>query len=143
MTLLGGAGLLNKSRVNRDGIGAVVTNTPKNGNPVMWPVIAGSSYASQDSLEWIFGLGESESSTLEVLWPGGVRNRLYNVHAGERINFPEIPCSYTDKNIKINNYFKCVSHSLLKFHKAGYLSHKEKYRYLISAIKSYLKENPR
>ncbi|MCF6323827.1 MAG: CRTAC1 family protein [Gammaproteobacteria bacterium] len=143
VTLLGGAGLLKKSRVNRDGIGAVVTNTPKNGNPVMWPVIAGSSYASQDSLEWIFGLGESESSTLEVLWPGGVRNRLYNVHAGERINFPEIPCSYTDKNIKINNYFKCVSHSLLKFHKAGYLSHKEKYRYLISAIKSYLKENPR
>ena len=58
----------------------------------MAPVVAGSSYASQDSLEANFGLGTSEKGTVEVFWPGAIRNRLNNVMAG-KVVFPEIPVS--------------------------------------------------
>jgi enediyne biosynthesis protein E4 len=64
--------------------------TPDQHRPVMRPVLGASSYASQDSLAITFGLG----SAVDVLWPGGVRNRLYDVRPSDRIVLPEIPCDF-------------------------------------------------
>ncbi len=59
-----------------------------------------------------FGLGSAASGTVDVLWPGGVRNRLYDVAAGERILFPEIPCSF-DGNWPNRQAFRlCVRDAL-------------------------------
>jgi enediyne biosynthesis protein E4 len=85
VNVLGTIGLTSKGRVNRDGIGAVVTFTPKDGQTVMQPILGGSSYASQDSLAANFGLGSADRGTVEVLWTGGVRNRLYDVQHAEQI----------------------------------------------------------
>ena len=90
---LGTAGLLPGGRVNRDGIGALVRVTPDGGRTAMKPITAGSSYASQNSLEQTFGLGQAETATVEVLWPGGASTRIEEVHRGERIVVPEIPCN--------------------------------------------------
>src|SRR5262249_34054530 len=73
---MGSAGLVQGGRVNRDGIGAVVTFTPEHGKAAMQPIVAGSSFASQDSLVADFGLGGARQGTVDILWPGGVRNRL-------------------------------------------------------------------
>ncbi|MEO1084272.1 MAG: CRTAC1 family protein, partial [Acidobacteriota bacterium] len=91
---LGGVGLTTDGVVNRSGIGAVVSFKTRRGKNGMRPILGGSSYASQDSLEAHFGLGRERRARVEVLWPGGVRNRLYRVRAGEHVIFPEIPCSY-------------------------------------------------
>jgi len=82
---LGTVGLTAEGIVNRDGIGAVVFFTPEGGQTAMEPILGGSSFISQNSLAANFGLGSETRGTVEVLWPGGVRNRLYNVEAGEKI----------------------------------------------------------
>lgn len=137
----GAKGLTDKGVVNRDGIGAVVSFTPKGGKPVMWPVVAGSSYASQESLEWVFGLGQEKKGTLEVLWPGGVRNKLYNVRAGENVLLPEIPCSYDNKSMKRREYIDCVETSLSELKEAGVLTEKQARRFMASAMKAYAREH--
>jgi hypothetical protein len=133
----GSIGLINKASVNRSGIGAVVSFTPKKGIPAMWPVVGGSSYASQDSHEWVFGLGKQKKGTLDILWPGGVRNRLYNVHAEENILFPEIPCSYSDKSISFKEYSRCVRSSVHSLHAQGIVSKKLSSRLIHSALRAY------
>jgi hypothetical protein len=80
--LLGSKGLTPGGRTNRDGIGAVVSFTPARGRPSMRPIVGGSSYASQDSLSSLFGLGKGRRGTADILWPGGTRNRLYDLDAG-------------------------------------------------------------
>jgi hypothetical protein len=126
ITLVGTKGLIASQsasgKVNRDGIGAVVRFTPAGGKTSIRPVLGGSSYASQDSLVMTFGLGTAAKGTLEVLWPGGVVNRLYNVAADEEITVPEIPCSIVNfdgglpvnasPTARRNKYEKCVKESL-------------------------------
>src|SRR5262249_60683079 len=73
--LRGSVGTVTGGRAPRDGIGAVTFFTPASGKTVMRPVMGGGSYGSQDSLEGTFGLGAATEGTLEVLWPGGTRNR--------------------------------------------------------------------
>ncbi len=135
----GSIGLVDGAKVNRNGIGAVVQFTPKKGKSVLWPVVAGSSYASQDSNEWIFGLGHKHKGSLEVLWPGGIRNRLYNVHAGEHITIPEIPCSYDDKSTGFRTYLHCVVDSVHELHDKGSISRKFAHRLIKSAVRAYKK----
>jgi hypothetical protein len=73
-----------------------------------------------------------------VLWPGGVRNRLYNVAASERLLLPEIPCSF-DANVSRADYEKCVKESLkdLRHPHADVLSHAEADRLEASALQAY------
>jgi len=66
------------------GILAVLAFTPRHGATVMSPVVGGSSHSSQHALERVFGLGAARRGSLDVAWPGGVRNRLLGVRAGER-----------------------------------------------------------
>ncbi|AKV02701.1 hypothetical protein AKJ09_09364 [Labilithrix luteola] len=80
--------LTTAGRVNRDGIGAIVRFTPDGGKQVLSPVLGGSSHASQHSLVQGFGLKTKTKGRAEVLWPGGVKNRLYDVMAGESVTIP-------------------------------------------------------
>jgi enediyne biosynthesis protein E4 len=111
LRLLGTIGLVRgrhaNGAVNRNAVGAVATFTPQGGRPSVWPVLAGASYGSQNTLTTHVGLGEAPEGTLEIVWPGGVRNRLYEVKAGETLLVPEIPCSYTS-DVRRNEYRRCV-----------------------------------
>ena len=132
--VIGTYGLLNDSVVNRDGIGAVVSVKTRGGPTNMQSVLGGSSYASQDSLTGHFGLGPAKKATVEVMWPGGVRNRLYNVRNHENITFPEIPCSYDDASFDGRRYLKCVVTSLDELVAEGVLDHKQGLRFFLSAM---------
>ncbi|NEO47785.1 MAG: CRTAC1 family protein [Moorea sp. SIO4A3] len=134
---IGTVGLTPDGHVNRDGIGAVFFFTPDNGQTVMQPILGGSSYASQDSLAANFGLGSSLQGTLEVLWPGGVRNRLYNVRNFERLLFPEIPCSFDGYWSNQLEYETCVDTALTDLVNTGVLPRQQVSRFFESAIRAF------
>ena len=136
---LGTKGLISGGQVNRDGIGAVVRARPVfPAKPEsMHPIVGGASYASQDALEAEFGLGDSARAHIDVLWPGGARNRLYNVPAGAVITFPEIPCNYTDVDNGIFDFLTCMIGSLDELVEAGHLTRLQRLRFLASGIRAY------
>jgi enediyne biosynthesis protein E4 len=123
--------------VNRDGVGAVVFFEPAGKKPVAWPVAAGSSHISQNSLSAYFGLGRARRGTLEVLWPGGVRNRLYDVKPGERVLMPELPCSFTAHWRRSSEYERCVERALADLLSAGVLDRANARRLRKSALGAY------
>lgn len=138
--VMGSHGVVDNSfatgRVGRDGIGAIVRFTPQGGQPAMVPVMGGSGFASQGSLRAQFGLGSAVRGTAEVQWPGGVKNRLYNVFASERVLLPEIPCSY-DSSMSPVAYTKCVTASLGDLLQAHALTPLEALRLEVSALRAY------
>jgi enediyne biosynthesis protein E4 len=140
--LVGTKGLVDNQhsagRVNRDGIGAVMRFTPEGGSATLTPVLGGSSHASQNSLTVHVGLGAAARGTAEVLWPGGVRNRLYDVAAGERLVLPEIPCSFDAPGSR-TAYAKCVKESLkdLRHPRVGLLTQAEADRLEASALRAF------
>ncbi len=135
--LAGAKGILPDGDVNRSGIGAVLHFTPKGGQTSIKPVVGGSSYGSQDSLGHVFGLGKANKGTLDVLWPGGTRNRLEDVHQGERLTLPEIPCSYDAAWPSFQAYHACVTAALDGLGAAGAVDTNLRGRLLSSAIKAY------
>lgn len=135
--LRGSVGSTPDGHVNRSGIGAVLSFTPDGKPTVKRPVMGGASYASQDSLETVFGLGEALRGTLEVLWPGGVRNRLYGVKAGERLLIPEIPCSFDGEWSGRGEYQGCVEAALDDLVTAKVLDKPARKRLLESAMAAY------
>ena len=134
VTLRGSAGTISGGAANRDGIGAVITFTPRGGHSQMTPVAGGSSYASQHALTKVFGMGKRKRGTIEVLWPGGVRNRLLNVRPGEHIVFPEIPCSEDLKAVEPTVYVACVRQALDGLLEAGVIDRVQRRRFFSSAI---------
>lgn len=131
---LGTVGLTTDGGVNRDGIGAVVRVNPIGGPPLLHPVLGGSSYASNDSKIVSVGLGHSRYATVDVLWPGGIVNRLYHVRAGTRLLFPEIPCQRGTQISELSEYLGCVHGSLSELGNAGILTPKERARFFFSAL---------
>jgi hypothetical protein len=73
------------TRSNRDGIGAVARVTSAAGTE--WQMVhSGSSYCSASELTLTFGLGrDAAASAVEIDWPSGVRQKLANVAAGQRL----------------------------------------------------------
>lgn len=138
---LGTVGLTSGGTVNRDGIGALIDFATRQGKRTTLPVLGGSSYASQDSLEATFGLGSERRGTVEVHWPGGVRNRLYNVRKGSEILFPEIPCSFDDPNLGFVPYVSCVSQAIFELKSADVLDHHQGSRFFWSALLAYFAEH--
>ncbi|HEX6904342.1 MAG TPA: CRTAC1 family protein [Thermoanaerobaculia bacterium] len=148
-TLVGAKGLVNNphasGKVNRDGIGGVIRFTPDGGKTAIRPVLGGSSYASQDSLTITKGLGTAAKGTVEVLWPGGVRNRLYDVAAGEKVRLPEIPCDFQNfqpslpgnGNAGRLGYSKCVKESLKDLTQQNVISQAFASRLEASALRAY------
>ena len=140
--LMGTVGIVDNhvssGRVNRDAIGAIVRFTPAGGPSSLVPVLGGSSYASQNSLTVTAGMGAAHTGTVEVQWPGGVRNRLYNVFASERLVLPEIPCGY-DSDMSRKDYVKCVTASLIDLLEVngGPLTFLQALRLELSALRAY------
>lgn len=136
VTTLGSIGLTAGGSVNRNGIGATVRFTPVGGQLAMKPVTGGNSHISQSSRKMIFGLGRAKRGTLEILWPGGVRNRLHGVRTGQHVTFPEIPCSF-DTDAPISSYVRCVHQALNELHSEGIINRREKAGFLSSALRAY------
>ncbi|MDA8019025.1 MAG: CRTAC1 family protein [Thermoanaerobaculia bacterium] len=131
---LGTIGLTGAGQANRDGVGAVVRVRPRRGPATLHPVLAGSSYASTDSKVVSAGLGHAKRATVDVMWPGGVVNRLYNVRKGTRVLFPEIPCERGDHISELAEYLQCVHVSLHELGNAGILTQHERARFFFSAF---------
>ena len=125
----GSIGTATGARVNRDGIGAVISFTPVGGKTVTEPVMGGSSYASQDALASLFGLGEAPYGTVEILWPGGVLNRVRGVRAGERLVVPEIPCDLATRGEDPSGYATCVQGALNELVAAGVIDPSDRGRF--------------
>ena len=135
--LLGTTGITSNGAVNRDGIGAVVSLTPRGGRTAMSPVVGGSSYASQNALGAHFGMGQARRAVVDVLWPGGVRNKLIGVTAGTRVLFPEIPCSYDGPWSDIHEYRRCVKTALDELEVAAILDSRQSRRFMASALRAF------
>ena len=138
--VLGTIGLTTGGSVNRDGVGATVSFTPDGGITATRPILAGASYASQDALTSNFGLGAADRGTVDIQWPGGVRNRLYNVRHGATVLMPEIPCSI-DTTSRRGPYTGCVVSSLNALKQAGVITGRQKARLLVSALRAYREEH--
>lgn len=135
--LLGTTGLVEGGQTNRDGIGAVVSFTPENGSTAIQPILGGSSFLSQNSLTANFGLGDNSSGTVEVVWSGGVRNRLYDVQESEEIIFPEIPVSFDGDYASLEEYETLVEDAIAELVAAGEISAENGSRFLTSAVRAY------
>ena len=131
---VGTVGIATGSRTNRDGIGSLVRFTKISGGTASQPVLGGSSHASQDSLLAHFGLGKARRGMVEVVWQGGVRNRLYAVKAGERVRFPEIPCDFGIQWASKAAYTACVDKALGEIKAAGMVTTDEAARFRASAL---------
>ncbi len=140
--MMGSFGLMRNGRVNRDGVGAIVSFTPRGGQTSMAPVTGGASHVAQNSGILRFGMARSKRGTMDVLWPGGVRNRLYNVRAGTAIRFPEIPCSIDTKE-SFRRYARCVRSALRELRGQEIISGRAQVWYLASALRAYLAERGR
>jgi hypothetical protein len=134
-------------KVNRDGIGAIVHWTPNGLKTVSRPVLGGSSYASESSLTQTFGIGKKISGTVEVMWPGGAHNRLYDVKPDERLTLPEIPCDFKNFNDGLGPratrrarraiYQQCVDDALQDLSGQGRITRKYQARLEASALRAY------
>jgi enediyne biosynthesis protein E4 len=127
--------------VNRDGIGAVLTFTPDGLPTSMYPITGGSSYASSHAFEAIFGLGAAPKGTVEVVWPGGYKNRLYDVAAGETLTLPAIPCSFDGEYRNRGHFERCLANSLDDYRRNGYINNKERNRLRESMRRAYDEAN--
>lgn len=134
---VGTVGITSEGRTNRDGIGSVVRFTRIGGGTASQPILGGASHASQDSMLAHFGLGKARRGMVEVVWQGGVRNRLYAVKAGERVRFPEIPCDFGAKWSNRSAYVSCVDKALSEIQGAGLLTGSEAARFRSSALHAY------
>jgi hypothetical protein len=134
---VGAVGIAAGGVVNRGGIGAVVTVAPAGGRPSMLPVTAGSSYSSNLSDKLTFGLGDARAAVVEVLWPGGVRNRVYGVRSGTTLRMPEIPCSFDDASMRRHEYGRCVSRALGELQAAGVINRRTRAVLHLSALRAW------
>lgn len=140
--LLGTKNITQSGQSNRDGIGAIVSVKLEGGKMVTKPLIAGASYASQNSLELLFGLGSKNVNYVEVFWPGGTKNRIYNVKRGTKsLLFPEIPCSYDDVNLSFSEYRQCLFSSLKELIQSEVIPVAHAVKLYDSAIKARQRSN--
>lgn len=134
---VGGAGRVDGARVNRDGIGALVRVETRDGRRTTRPVLGGASYASQSALEQHFGLGRAPWATVDVLWPGGVRNRFVFARHGETVVLPEIPCDPGGDWRRVIDYARCVRGALAVYRDEGTIDRRHSARLFISALHAF------
>lgn len=80
---------------NRDGVGALITVTPdasQPGSKLVWEINSGSHYLAQSELTAHFGLGDDDATVdeVQILWPSGVEQRLYDVAIDGEITVLEL-----------------------------------------------------
>jgi enediyne biosynthesis protein E4 len=147
LTLRGAKGLTARGKVNRDGIGSVIRFTPDGAKTSIRAILGGSSYASEDSLRTTFGLGQKAKGTADILWAGGLHNKLYDVKAGEKLVVPEIPCDYANWTDNLgphasrrdhrDQYQQCVQNALTDYNNQGLINKKVSARLLSSALRAF------
>jgi hypothetical protein len=77
------------TKSNRDGIGALIT-ARAGGRPSVIQVQRAASYLSSHDPRAHFGLGEVEEvSELEIEWPSGIRQKIFNVRANQILTIEE------------------------------------------------------
>ena len=138
VNLVGSKGLTADGRVNRSGIGAMVSVTPLGGSPSLLPVVSGAATNSSHALEQIHGLGQRTLARLDVTWPGGIHNRLPLVYAGESIVFPEIPSDFKDQSQSLGAYLRCVRPALNDLRQADVINRAESTRLLLGALFAFI-----
>jgi enediyne biosynthesis protein E4 len=137
VSVRGSTGSTSGGVVNRDGIGAVVKATPAGSSKQsMAPVLGGSSYASQHSMVQSFGLGGAATGTVEVFWPGGVKNRLYDVAASEHVLMPEVPCDFAGSSSR-KAFRTCVDRALHDLVAGDIITRDHSTRLRQSALRAY------
>ncbi len=132
---LGTVGVTEDARTNRNGIGAVLSVTPEGAATAMKPIVGGSSYASQNELTAHFGMGQADDAVVEVLWPGGVKNRFYG-EAGDTVLAVEIPCSF-DSTMGRMAYNTCVTGALGDIFAAGLINGSQRGELISEALRAY------
>lgn len=120
---------------NRGALGTTLRLTPKGLHTVSVPIVSGESFGSQHSPRRNFGLGKSCTGSVEVLWPSGVRNKLYELKHKEVLILPEIPCSFDGEWDSVRSYRVCVLRSVGKM----VLTKSVKLRYGIRLIGSAMR----
>jgi hypothetical protein len=121
---------------NRDGVGARVSMTSGDLTQTQ-EIYAGTSMNSMHSQILNFGLARRKEGTVDVRWPSGFHNRIYNVQAGEVLNFPEIPCSYDAPRQSFHDYNKCVADALGPLTRKGIVQPDQHERILSSAKRAW------
>jgi len=80
------------TRSNRDGIGAKITVTTRDGLHLFKMVKSGSSYLSQSELPVTFGLGKPRANkvvSLDIIWPSGKKESIRNVQPNQFLTLEE------------------------------------------------------
>ncbi|MEO0813206.1 MAG: hypothetical protein AAFY60_10120, partial [Myxococcota bacterium] len=77
------------------------------------------------------------AATVDVMWSGGIKNRIYNVKRNRTLRLPEIPCSY-DADVSFREHFVCVAKSLRKLRKAGVINRVESARLKVGQLRAYI-----
>ena len=135
--MVGGVRFRSFGGMDGGGIGAVVSFTPRRGATVIAPIVSGASYGSSHSQTAHFGLGNAKRGTVDILWPGGTRNRLYGVRDGSVVTFPEIPCSYDGSWPSAGAYARCVKKALATLQSAGLVGSQQRGRLASSAMRAF------
>jgi len=80
------------TRSNRDGIGAKITVTTREGLHLFKMVKSGSSYLSQSELPVTFGLGKPQTNkvvNLDIVWPSGKKESARNIQPNQFLTLYE------------------------------------------------------
>lgn len=133
---VGSVGLTDDAVVPRSAFGAVVSVSQTDGRVFTKPLQGGTGYLSADSPVINAGIGRADSATVEIAWPGGVRNRFYDVGAGTTLVAPEIPCSYTDSETSLTAYTGCVATALANLADAGIIDDSSATSFLEDALRA-------
>ena len=72
-----------------------------------------------------------------MLWPGAIRNRLYDVAASEKVLLPFIPCSFDGVWENFGEYNSCVMEALEIYKDAGHITSQERNRLRDSARRAF------
>lgn len=150
LTLRGAKGLTPRGKVNRDGIGGIIHFTPDGLKTATRAIVGGASYASEDALKTTFGLGHSAQGTAQIMWPGKVFNKLYDIKPGEKLVVPEIPCDYVNWQDNLgphasrrdhrDKYQACVDTALQDLVNRSVINKKYSQRLEASALRAFDEE---
>jgi enediyne biosynthesis protein E4 len=120
---------------NRDGVGARVAMTSGDLTQTQ-EIYAGSSMSSMHSQVLNFGLARRTEGTVDIRWPSGFHNRIYDVQAREELTFTEIPCSY-DAPQSFHDYHRCVVNALGSLQQKGFVKPDQVGRILSSSTRAW------
>ena len=124
---------------NTQGVGARVhAINPATGASQMREVGAGNNFLSQNPGVVHFGIGADASRTVDIVWPGGVRMRFFDVKAGALLKAVRLPVSYDDQELSFYQYFYQINQSLKDYLAGNRLNQAEAQMIRANAIKAFV-----